>query len=155
MSRSTRMLIKAGIIPKNVLEHLAGFRLIPEDYVKLHGKAPVTLDTQKPEDVESFVSGLGEALAKDMSEIRETNLDSAVTGNVDVQLRFKDGRTEDAYLPIDLMGRLVVPADPQWEDLESVVFVEKNQGAARAVVRQETRFEGETPCSKVIYLAKE
>lgn len=123
----------------------------------MHGKNPVTLDTGKPEEVEAFVSGLGEALTKDMSEIRETELDQVIAGYVDVQLKFKDGHVDDAYLAIDRLGRLIVPVDPQWDDLVTVVLIDKENSLSspRAVIRHETRYQGEEPCSQVIYLEKE
>jgi hypothetical protein len=157
MSRSSRMLVKAGIIPKHTLQQLALWRLVPEYYVELHGATPVSLDTGKEEDVDKFVQDLGAAITKDMAEIKETELDKTPGSYMSVQLRFNTGRVDNATLLVDLLGRLVVPVDPQWKDLESAVITSDEGviGPHRKVVRQETRYRGDIPSSQVIYLEQE
>lgn len=151
MGRSTKMLIEAGIIPKNTLQQMALWRLVPEDFVELHGRKTTRLDPDNPTTVDRFIGDLGRAIGEDMAAIRETELDRPGR-YADVNLYFKDGRVDAARLFVDQLGRIIVPVDPQWETLEYAVV---ESGSKRKVVRQETRYEGERPSVQVVYLEKE
>ena len=118
--------------------------------MKSHGKDPVTLDSSDPGKVDEFVAGLGEALTKDMAELKETELDHA-GGYEWVDLHFKDGEDDRALLFVDKLRRLVVPDDPRWKRLECISFEGEHAVLRQRVVRKENRYEGDRVCAIVIY----
>jgi hypothetical protein len=147
--QSTKMLIEAGIIPKNTLQQLANWHLVPEDYVESHGVHPVVLDTSDPEKVSRFVKDLSVAITKDMAEIRETELDRAGDYRT-VRVWYHDGASsgyaKDAF--VDRLGRVVTPASEKLFDLVQL----NGEEAPRKVVRREPRYEGDKVVSYVSYL---
>ena len=149
MSQQTaKMLVEAGIIPKNAIQQLAHYRLLPEDYEQLHGSRP--LDTSDKSKVDTFVKDLGKAITDDMAAIRETELDHP-GGYKNIFLEFDnptfDG--EDDVL-IDRLGRLVVPNEMPWSILRKVDF--RDGVGARMVVRKEPRYEGDRIVALVMYV---
>lgn len=109
------------------------------------------LDTSDPEEVKKFVSGLGAALAKDMAEIRETDLDRAGSYKK-AHVEFSDHAldTGECDLFVDRLGRVITPYGEPWDKLVMVIFADNEE--ARRVVRKETRYEGDAPVSQVVYL---
>ena len=154
MSKETaRILIEAGIIPKNTLQQLVNWRLVPEDFIQSHGKRKVSLESNTPEEIDSFTKELSEALTRDMSEIHETELDHA--GEVEsFWLKFAYGSStgshEDVF--VDKLGRLVVPIEERWNHLTDVRRGMANQW--QKVVRIEKRFSGDKETDLVIYLSE-
>jgi hypothetical protein len=160
----TKMLVEAGIIPKNTLQQLTNWRLVPEDYAGSHGIHPVRLDTSDPKEVNRFVKELGVAITKDMAEIRETELDRSGSYRKAL-LAFKDGHLDD-YIGgkdgmlrkevdvfVDRLGRVVTPAGEPWTQLEHVQLAGEPE---RKVVKHEQRYEGDKIVALVVYLeAKE
>lgn len=147
----TKMLVEAGIIPKNTLQQLTNWRLLPEDYAESHGAHPVRLDTSKPEEVGRFVKDLSTAITKDMAEIRETELDRP-GGFRKAVLLFRDVslNTDGCDVFVDRLGRLVTPSGEPWTLLEKVKLDDDRE--PRRVVKREQRYEGEQVSSLVIYL---
>lgn len=151
----SKMLIEAGIIPKNTLQQLTNWRLLPEGYAESHGVRPVKLDTSDAAELERFVKDLSVAITKDMAEIRETELDRSGCYRK-AQLKFKDSRldTDEGEVFVDRLGRLVTPNSAPWPSLETVQF--EQDTSARHVVKSEPRYEGDKSVALVIYLeAKE
>jgi len=147
----TKMLVEAGIIPKNTLQQLTNWRLLQEDYAESHGAHPVRLDTSKPEEVGRFVKELSAAITQDMAEIRETELDRP-GGFRKAALKFKDATldTDGCDVFVDRLGRLVTPNNEPWTLLEAVQLDDDRQ--QRKVVKREPRYEGEKIADLVIYL---
>lgn len=154
MTLTTRKMIEAGIIPKNTLQQLVNWRLVPEDYVRSHGTRPVNLDTSDEREVTAFVQDLGEAITKDMAEIRETQFDQT-GGYQHLLLEYEQSafNGEDQVL-VDRMGRLFVPNMQPWPQLERVAF-KSSPDVWRRVVKKEPRYEGEKVVALVIYLESE
>jgi hypothetical protein len=145
------MLVEAGIIPKNTLQQLTNWRLLPEDFAESHGVHPVRLDTNDPVEVTKFVKDLGAAITKDMAEIRETELDRS--GHYcKATLEFTDStlNSEDCDVFVDRLGRLVTPNAGPWTILETVKF--DGETGIRGVVKREPRYEGDRVVALVIYL---
>ena len=145
MSREpSKMLIEAGIIPKNTLKELARWRFLPEGSDELHGAHPL-----KDEDRGRFVKNLSAAITKDMAEIRETELD--VAGNFKpAWLHFKDGSNRKTDVIVDRLYRVFTPCGAPWKDLKSVFF--DGERSARTVVKRELRYDGDRVASFVHYL---
>ena len=155
-SPAVRLMIQSGLVPKNVVQQLVNWRLLPEDFVQSTGSDPVSLES-KWETVESFVDELGQAITKEMSTIRQTELDKS--GHFEeAYLTFADktlSRTQDIF--VDRLGRVVLPAKPEYEMLESISFMSVNgEGkVTKEVVNKEPRYEGTRRSALVIYLATE
>ena len=140
----SKMLIEAGVIPKNTLKELVRWRFLPEGSEELHGARPVD-----PKDREQFVKDLSEAITKDMAEIRETSLD--VIGCFKTAwVHFKTGKSIWKEIVVDKLGRVITPSNLNWKELESVFFDDSDH--ARKVVKREPRYEGDTITSLVHYL---
>jgi len=97
----------------------------------------------------AFTDALSNALTKDMSEIKETELDHP--GQVErLHLEFESNSGfEDVF--VDKLGRLIVPNDDKWRYLKSVH--RGNGHGSQKVVRIEKRYEGDQETDLVIYLA--
>ena len=155
-SPAVRLMIQSGLIPKNVVQQLVNWRLLPENSVESTGSAPVSLESNW-ESVEQFVDELGQALTKEMATIRQTELDQS--GHYEeVFLVFADqtlNRSQDVF--VDRLGRVVLPAKPEYDQLLSVAFMSSNgEGkVTRVVVDKEPRYEGTRRSSLVIYLDAE
>ena len=150
-NQSTKLLVEAGIIPKNTLQQLTNWRLLPEDYAESHGAHPVHLDTNDPVEVGRFVKDLGTAITKDMAEIRETELDRP-GGYHKAHLMFQDPNL-DTYgcdVFVDRLGRLVTPSGEPWTLLDKVQLDDDRD--PRKVIKREQRYEGDKVASLVIYL---
>src|SRR6185369_3329237 len=149
MSQQTvKMMVEAGIIPKHTLQELANWRLLPEDYVASHGVRPVRLDTTNPSDVEGGVKNLGEALTKDMAEIRETSLDEPGE-YVTISYWCSDGWVGANYsVRKDKLGRLLFPNEPHWQHLTMVQF---EDGPRIHITKKEPRYAGEKLIGLVAY----
>lgn len=148
-SQSTKMLIEAGIIPKNTLQQLVSWRLLPEDYAKSHGTRKVSLDTSNEEEVDEFVKDLGNAITKDMAEIRETDLTQS-GGYQRVLLEFENSTLNGIYdVLVDKLGRLVVPAGSPWN---RALWATCEDGVRKIVLKCEDRYSGDRLTAQVIYL---
>jgi len=149
--QSTKMLVEAGIIPKNTLQQLTNWRLLPEDYAESHGTHPVRLDTNDPVEVKRFVKELGAAITKDMAEIRETELDRSGCFR-QARLEFTDRSldSDKCDVFVDRLGRVVTPNGEPWTLLETVLF--ENETGVRGVVKREPRYEGDRVVALVTYL---
>lgn len=148
-SQSTKMLIEAGIIPKNTLQQLVNWRLLPEDYAKSHGTRRLSLDTSDEEEVGEFVKDLGKAITKDMAEIRETDLTQS-GGYQRVHLEFENSTLDGVYdIFVDKLGRLMVPAGSPWN---RALWATCEDGVRKMVLKCEDRYVGDRVSSQVIYL---
>ena len=152
MSKTSELMVEAGIIPKNTLQQLVNWRLIPGDLEESHGKHLVKFDSSNELEVHQFVKDLGEALQQDMTSIKETELDQAGGYEKALLMDSHGGRIYcDVF--VDRLGRVVVPMDkPDRGEITKVAFGANNP---RQVIRIETRFLGDRPVAKVIYLALE
>jgi hypothetical protein len=146
--QTARMLVEAGIIPKNVIQQLAHYHLVPEDYAELHGTRPLKTSSQL--EVEGFIKELSAAITKDMAEIRETEFDRP-GGYRRIFLMFENDSLdgEDDVL-IDRFGRLVVPNEAPWNFLKAVRYPEER--VHRMVVNKEPRYSGEQAEALVVYV---
>jgi hypothetical protein len=168
LSPAVKLMIESGIIPKNTVQQMARWRLLPEDSIELSGKDPVALENESPK-VEKFVEDLRGALTEEYSTIRQTDLDRP--GHFEeVLLVFenprlleqdtpvvvdKNGRmtyTQDVF--IDRLGRLVLPAKAEYDDLKEVHFMSDNgEGPIiKEGVSREPRYEGTRKSALVVCL---
>lgn len=149
MSHQTaKMLVEAGIIPKNAIQQLAHYRLVPEGYAELHGTQP--LDAGDSDKVTTFVKALGEAITNDMAELRETEFDHPGSYR-HLQLEFENCAYNgfDDVL-VDRLGRLIVPNEMPWSDLKAVRYADER--FSRPVVKKEPRYEGAKSAALVVYV---
>jgi hypothetical protein len=112
----------------------------------------VNLDTSDEDAVGEFVKDLGEAITKDMAEIRETEL-SRTGGYQRFFLEFDVSRhniTTEVF--VDKLGRLVVPAGAPWNML---AWATDARGNRRKVVKREERHSGTRVTSLAVYLESE
>jgi len=146
--QTAKMLVEAGVIPKNAIQQLVNWRLLPEDYEQSHGSRPLNTDDRA--EVDNFVRELGEAITSDMAEIRETELDHP-GGYRNIFLEFENEtfNGEDDVL-IDRLGRLVVPNEMPWVTLTKVDL--RDGVGERKVVKKEQRYEGDSVVALVIYV---
>jgi len=129
------------------------WRLLPEDSVKLAGTREVTIE-KGWDTVKEFVDDLSGALSEDERAIRETVLDQS-GGFKKVQLQYATAslnEVEDVF--VDTLGRIILPPEQKYQELQSVTFIGVNGGEAepRDVVNMETRYEGNLVSDFVIYL---
>jgi len=144
--QTARMLVEAGIIPRNVIQQLARYRLVPEDYEKLHGSRP--LDSSDGDRVAKFVKGLSEAITEDTAEMRETEL-YHYAGYKQLMIHFEDERLDGrASVLVDRFGRLIVPNEMPWTSVTKVRY--PDESFTRPVVRKELRYEGYEATSMVL-----
>jgi len=89
-----------------------------------------------------------------MKTIRETEFDR--TGGFKAAHIYRLGTPNEsifAKLFVDRIGRVIVPTDEHWE---TATHIEFQGGKKRAVVKKETRYEGQEEVALVMYLeAKE
>lgn len=152
LSEAVKLMIQSGMIPPNAVQQLVNWRLLPEDFVQSIEKLPVTLES-KWEAVEKFIGALRGALSNEMKTIRETEFDHA-GGFRDARLYFngKMGKGTLEKVFVDRLGRVITPAEKKYQKLSGVRLV---GGPLRAVVNQESRFEGSQEVAYVHYLDKE
>ena len=155
-SPAVKLMIQSGLVPTNMVQQLVNWRLLPEDFVESTGSEPVTLEHGWP-TVESFVTELNKAITEEMATIRQTELGQS--GHFEeVFLVFADStlnRTQDVF--VDRLGRLVLPAKPEYETLLTVSFRSMNgeERTVRKVVNKEPRYEGAHRSALVICLESE
>lgn len=166
MSPAVKLMIEAGIIPKNTVQQMARWRLLPEASVELSGIAPVDLESETPK-VEEFVVNLNEALTDEFGSIRQTDLDRpghfeevllvfedvpVGTEDVSVDSKGRSSVTQDVF--IDRLGRMVLPAKAEYESLKEVHFMSENgEGPiVKEVINKEPRYEGTRKSALVVYL---
>lgn len=118
----------------------------------------MSLNTNDPEKVGKFVDELCVALTKDMTEIRETELDRSGSYRKATAVFTNPSGGSCPILPMDLfvdrLGRVITPAEGTWDSLVSVYF--EGETLPRKVVKTEKRYEGDKIVAYVIYLeAKE
>jgi hypothetical protein len=147
MNRTTTLLIEAGIIPKNTLQQLINWRLVPEGSEQSHGKRPATTTDERS----SFAQELSLALTQDLAEIRETELD--LVGDYETAvLNYDSNRSTQTKVFVDKLGRVILPFEEGTITLP-VMSVSLPAGSAlRKVVRSEMRYLGDKPTSQVLYL---
>lgn len=133
---------------------MVNWRLLPEDSVALAGTREVTIE-KGWDTVSEFVDELNEAMSEEDRSIRESVLDKS-GGFYRARLEFADHDLDcedDVF--IDTIGRLVVPPEQKYQELQMVTILEANGGTAptpRQVVSMENRYEGEYISAFVIYL---
>jgi hypothetical protein len=147
MNRTTALLVEAGIIPKNTLQQLVNWRLVPEGLEQSHGKRLVGPETDTPARTQ-FITDLTLALTRDLAEIRETEFDK-VGEHQKVSIIY-DGGSLSLEVFVDRLGRVILPH----RDFDGIVLsVSLPDGTTpRPVVRSESRFQGDRPVSQVLYL---
>lgn len=152
MHQATKMLVQAGVIPKNTLQQLVNWRLVPEGYVESHGAQPVSLDMGDSEKVGRFTDDLCAAITKDMAEIRETELDRSGSYRKAL-LEFEHKHLNDNDVSsdvfVDRLGRVITPAEQPWTQLKRVQFAGEQP---HKVVKKEKRYAGDKVVAFVIYL---
>lgn len=157
MRRTTKLLIEAGLIPKNALIQMSSWRLVPEDLKESHGKKRVSLDRSNQDSVAAFVEGLTAAVSEDMAEFRETEMPPP---GEEVLARPCFQGMDDTQLKVflDKMGRLYVPPTRVWYGVAYVTVApleEPLDEKAYHVVRRENRYQGDTLHQLVLYLARD
>lgn len=138
-SKAVRLVIQAGLVPKEVVQQLARWGLFPEGSIESTGKAGV--ETQW-ETVEEFVEDLSFALSKEASEIRETELNYS-GGFRECYLEFKkesEYLNETGQVFIDKLGRAIVPSTKFWCAVEYITF--EGESFRREIVSRGARYEG-------------
>lgn len=150
--KAVRLIVESGIVPRNALQQLANYRLIPESYVESHGTRPISLE-QGWDTVEGFVDELGQALKEDIGTIRETEFDGPSGSARKATLYWKDEHgtyEKNASAVVDKLGRVFVQPS---EGLDKVIAVSIDGGEPQSVVRAEPRYEGDWPAAWVFYLS--
>lgn len=147
---AVKLMIQSGIVPKNIIQQLIHWRMLPEDSEESIGSHPVTLEDEWP-TVEAFLESLKSALVEEMKTIRETDLDQT-GGFRDAWVILDNGTKFAEKLFVDRLGRIVTPASLRWERLTAVEFLGQK---ARPVVNKEPRYEGSDQVAIVHYLEKE
>ena len=156
---SVKLMIQSGLIPNNTIQQLVNWRLLPESSVELSGTRPINMEKEW-DDVESFVNELKTALDEEAKTIRETDLDQVAGEYQEVVLSFRvdesgAGSQERAQVFVDKLGRIVLPPDARYQELEEVIFLDEENGGEptnRNVVKVESRFKGQKVSSYVVYL---
>ena len=112
------------------------------------------MDSSNKLEVKRFIKELSEALRQDMTEIRETELDSA-GGYERADLGYESKEHVFADVFVDRLERVVIPPTLSTpSDPVSVEIPARGKGA-RKVVRVEVRYLGDRPVAKVLYLESE
>ena len=152
LSPTVDLLMKSGIVTKEMVRQLINWRLLPEDCVGLAGSQPVNLNSPW-ESLGSFIKTLKESLIEEMKSIRETELDHT-GGFHNARVTFQSGKkknTQACKLFIDRLNRVITPMEPKWEKM---VSVRVGKGSFQPVVSRETRFKGDLGVAYVHYLEK-
>jgi hypothetical protein len=111
------------------------------------------------DDVESFVYDLKAALDEEARTIRETEL--SVAGEYrEAVLSFRmeedgTGSEERVQALVDRLGRVLLPPDARYQDVEEVAFLDEGNGGGpsnKRVIKVEGRFKGEKLAAYVAYL---
>lgn len=154
-SKSVRLMIQSGIVPKNALQQLINWRLLPEDCAGLSGTKPVSIE-KGWDTVKDFVDELGEALSEEDRSVRETQLEHS-GGYRKAHLKFSDSSlniTTDVF--VDQLGRLILPPEQVYQELTGAIFIDTNGGEnLRGICNLEKRYEGSTVSAFVVYLESE
>jgi hypothetical protein len=116
----------------------------------LHGTKTVALDTEKKEEVQSFINDLSLAIAEDMASIRETELNRSGFYRRGF-LFFEDESLNSGPCDIfiDRLGRVITPAGEPWMGLTAVQVDDHPS----QVVRKEFRYSGDQQVGIVFYLS--
>jgi hypothetical protein len=99
--------------------------------------------------VEEFVESLQKAITEQMSEIRETSLDSGRL--VTVSLWWTHVNTT-ARVYLDSLGRFIIDGTPNNQAITGISY--PHNDSPREVVRVEPRFEGPDCVAYVCYLER-
>ena len=86
-SKAVKVVIQGGLVPKETVQQLIRWGLLPDNSRELIGSLPGNDFETQWGTVEEFVKTLGAALAKEAAVIRETELDPA-GGFQDVLVEF-------------------------------------------------------------------
>lgn len=155
------MMIQAGLVPKEVVQQLVNWRLLPEDSVELTGSRPINMEKEWG-DVETFVSDLRSALDEEAKTIRETELEHVGeyrTASVRVPSDDPgvDWKAETLEVFVDKWGRIILPGKDKYERVLSINLLDDENGGQSTlqnVVRVERRFRGQKIATYVVYLEK-
>lgn len=149
MSKSSKMLIESGIIPKSGLQQMEKWRVVEEGASESHGKHPVSLERDSEEALQ-FANQLAEELDKEDEEIRETDLSPAVQANV--WIKWARAKEVEAVLgAVDALGRVILPAtlfgNGQKRKIQEVAYQRPGRDESpcrpKAVVSTEPRYQGD------------
>jgi hypothetical protein len=146
-SKAVKLVIQGGLVPKEVLQQLIRWGLLPENSSELSGSQPTDYETSW-DSAEEFVTELQQALSKEASTIRETELDPA-GGFRKAKLEFVHGNHQTEQVFVDKLGRVVTPPGFPYKDLCFVTFEE--EATRRTIVRHEQRYQGDQVSSLVHY----
>ena len=149
LSKAVKVIIQGGLVPKEVMQQLIQWGLLPENSNELIGTqlALTNFETER-DTAEEFVEELGDALAKESATIRETELDR-IGEFQEVGVEFSNQplkRRERLF--VDKLGRVTTPIGRCWEHLTGVTI----QGKLRNVVKMELRYKGGQVVAFVHYL---
>ena len=143
---SSRMLLEAGIIPKNAVAQLERNRMVPVGTTERHGIHPVSFEKDS-EEARRFAEDLQCRLDEEHSEIRQTDL--ALEGeHKPVWIQWGDGSLDPnpQQCLVDKMGRVYIPiamlGNGQRRKIKGVSFDGNKEGIVR-VAYTEPRYEGE------------
>jgi hypothetical protein len=150
------MLVEAGIIPKNAVQQMVGWKIMTEEEASKLGAKPVSLDSDK-KAAEKFTKKLGEEIERDDREIRETELTpmrgcQAIARSGDSQLLYKGGAH------IDTLGRVHLPVS---NNIHMVASIRLNLTGSPdgwseefEVTSTEPRFQGDEQIALVAHLVR-
>ena len=149
-SPAVKLLIQSGMVPEKTVRQLINWRFLPETSVDLHGSQEVTLENEW-ESVEEFIANLRKAITDEEGAIRETELDFAGEYE-EVTLRIKDGASETMRVFVDKLGRVILPSEPKYGNVESICIHNGSGRLEKEVLKREPRYQGERLASWVYYL---
>lgn len=154
-SPAVKLIIQSGMVPDNVLQQLANWKLLPEGSKQSSGSPQVSLE-QEWDSIEEFVAQLRDALSKEFREIRETDL-SRSGGFHKALLHYEESgfdAVEEIF--VDRLGRVILPAsEPAYRTLKGVTLMDGPPEIRQEVVKTEVRYKGEEETDLVLYLSKE
>lgn len=155
-SKTTEMLIRAGIIPRETVRQLERWKVFEEGTADKVGEQAVSLEKDS-EEAERFTQELRVQMEKDSQTIRETEL--AETGEATTAwVIWAGGQIEEGVeVVVDRFERVHVPLTPDKLDgyltVSAISFNrDLDYAAALKVLKAEPLFKDETPVALVCTL---
>lgn len=146
---AVKLLIQADLIPENVLRQLVHWGLLEENSVESAGKK--TSLESRWDSAEEFAKVLTNALTKEMTTLRETELNVS-TESKQVVLLYRRGNVHLTKVPVDKLGRVILSVHKghDHDELTHVRF--EGSEANIPVLRIESRYIGDVKTHLVVYL---
>lgn len=145
---AVKLMIQSGMVPKNAVEQLINWKLLPPTFSSLHGDSQVSSESEW-ETVEDFVKSLNLSLTEEMGTIRETELDRSGGFQLATLVEAPEGVARVEHVFVDKLGRVIFPVSKKFADVETVSL---SQGPFLDIVRREPRYDGDRQVAWVCYL---